>query len=117
MQFPFRRKSGKPFLCSISGQCKSIGFEIALMCDIRFVEEKTVLGFSNRKLGIPLLNGGPQRLAGCIGVPKAMEFLIMDREMNANEAVNLGIAKGMVQDGTGIIHVHKLVKIFKSITI
>lgn len=102
-QLPFRRKSCKPFLCSISGQCKSIGFEIALMCDIRYVEEKSILGFDNRKLGIPLVNEGPKRLANLIGISKAIDCLLMDRQITAHEAVDLGIANGVVQDGTGTI--------------
>lgn len=72
------------------------------MCDIRYVEEKSFLGFNNQKLGIPLLNDGPKRLANLIGVPKAIDFVIMDRQMNAQEAADLGIANGIVQDGTGM---------------
>lgn len=103
-QLPFQRKTGKPFVCGISGQCKSIGLELALMCDIRYVEQKAVLGFNNRKLGIPLLNGGPKRLANIIGTSKAIDFIGMDRQVNADEAVELGLANGVVQDGTGIVN-------------
>lgn len=71
------------------------------MCDIRYVEEKSILGFNNLKLGIPLLNGGPKRLANLIGVPKAIDFITMDRQFNAQEAVDLNIANGIVQNGTG----------------
>lgn len=88
-------------LCSISGLCKSIGFEIALMCDARYAEEKAVFGFSNRHLGIPLLNNGPKRLAQLIGLSKATEFLVMDRQIDAREAEDLGIVNAVVQDGTG----------------
>lgn len=73
------------------------------MCDIRYVEHKAVLGFNNRKLGIPLLNGGPKRLANIIGTSKAIDFIGMDRQVNADEAVELGIANAEVQDGTGIV--------------
>lgn len=74
------------------------------MCDIRYVEEKSVLGFDNRKLGIPLFNEGPKRLANLIGNGKAIDFLMMDRQILAHEAVDLGIANGVVQDGTGTIY-------------
>lgn len=100
-QFPFRRKTGKPFVCSISGQCKAIGLEIALMCDMRYVEDKSILSFNNRKLGIPLLNDGPKRLANIIGVPKAIDFLTMDGQISGQEAFDLGIASRVVSDGTG----------------
>lgn len=100
--FPFVRKTTKPILCSISGLCKSIGFEIALKCDIRYVEENAVLGFQNRQLGIPLMNNGPQRLVKLIGLSKAIDFLAMGRLIEAKQAVELGIATSMVQDGTGL---------------
>lgn len=72
------------------------------MCDIRYVEEKSVLGFDNRELGIPLLNDGPKNLAKLVGMKKAIDILMMNRQITADEAVDLGIANGMVQDGTGM---------------
>lgn len=81
--------------------CKAIGFEIALMCDIRYAEEKSCFSFSNRQLGIPLLNGGPNKLAKLIGTSKATEFLILDKQISSSEAADLGIVNGVVQDGTG----------------
>lgn len=71
------------------------------MCDIRYVENKTVLGFANRQLGTPLLNGGPKRLAKLIGLSKALEFALMERDITSHEAVELNIANLAVQDGTG----------------
>ncbi|XP_031631735.1 uncharacterized protein LOC116345998 [Contarinia nasturtii] len=100
--FPFRRKTAKPLLCSISGSCKSIGFEIALMCDVRYAEEKAFFCFNNRHQGIPLLNDGPKQLAKLIGLSKTMEFLLMDRQVNAEEALELGIVREVVADGTSL---------------
>lgn len=100
-QFPYQRKTAKPILCSVSGACKSIGFEIALMCDMRFVEEKAMFGFSNRQLGIPLLANGSKLLASLIGRSKAIEITLIEREITADDAVDLGIASYVVQDGTG----------------
>lgn len=88
-------------LCSVSGQCKAIGFEIALMCDVRYAEDNSSFGFSNRQLGIPLLNDGPNKLAKLIGLSKATDFLVLDRQINSNEAADLGIVNGVVKDGTG----------------
>lgn len=71
------------------------------MCDMRYAEDNTVFGFGNRAFGIPLLNDGPNRLAKLIGLSKAMEFLVLDRQINSEEAVDLGIVMGAVKDGTG----------------
>lgn len=71
------------------------------MCDIRYAEEKAFFGFSNRRLGIPLMNDGPNRLAKLIGLSKAIEFISMDRQISSQEALDLGIVNAVVQDGTG----------------
>lgn len=89
-------------MCSISGLCKSIGFEIALMCDIRIAEEKSVLSFGSRQYGLPLMNEGPKNLAKIIGTSMATDFLLMGRQINADEAQELGIVREIVADGTGI---------------
>lgn len=87
------------------------------MCDLRYVEEKSCLGFNNQKLGIPLLNGGPQRLANLIGVPKTIDFLLTDRQIYAEETVELGIASGMVQDGTGMSNIFRFEMHYKFFSI
>lgn len=88
-------------MCGIVGQCKSIGLEIALMCDVRVIEDNAVIGFANRKLGIPLLNDGPKRLANLIGVQRAAETICFDHDINAQDAADMGIAMGPVKNGTG----------------
>lgn len=42
-------------VCGISGFCIANGLELALMCDLRVVEDDAVLGFFNRRFGIPLM--------------------------------------------------------------
>lgn len=71
------------------------------MCDMRYIETKTVFSFSNRHLGIPLMNRGPSRLAKFVGLSKATEITLTDKEINAAEAVQMGLANEMIPDGTG----------------
>lgn len=71
------------------------------MCDMRYADDNTIFGFGNRAFGIPLLNDGPNRLAKLIGLSKAVEFITLDRQINSEEAVDLGIVMGAVKDGTG----------------
>lgn len=47
------------------------------------------------------MNNGPQQLVKLIGLSKAIDFLAMDRLIEAKQAVELGIATSMVQNGTG----------------
>lgn len=71
------------------------------MCDLRYIEDNAVLSFSNRKLGIPLLNDGPKRLAQLIGRSRAIDVLLFDHDIDAISAVDMGIAIGPVKNGTG----------------
>ena len=34
------------------------GLELALMCDLRVMEENAKVGFLNRRFGVPLMDGG-----------------------------------------------------------
>lgn len=70
------------------------------MCDIRLVEDSAVMQFSNRQLGIPLLNGGPQRLAQLIGGSRAADLIVTGREIKAAEANEIGLANYTVTDGS-----------------
>lgn len=89
----------KPIICNISGYCTSLGLELALLCDVRYMEENALLQFSNRQLGIPLVNGGPQRLAKLIGASRAADWLLTGREINANEAKEIGFVSCVLDDG------------------
>ena len=41
---PTRRLIKKPLICAISGYCVAGGMELALMCDLRVMEESAILG-------------------------------------------------------------------------
>lgn len=73
------------------------------MCDIRYADDNSSFGFSNRQLGIPLLNNGPKRLAQIIGHSEIIKFLILDQQINSQDAVGMGIINGVVADGTGTV--------------
>lgn len=90
----------KPMICCISGYCLSLALELALMCDIRFIEERAVVQFSNRPLGIPLVNGGAQRMAQLVGTSRAIDLTVTGREIKAKEAHEIGLASSIVPDGT-----------------
>lgn len=90
----------KPIICCISGYCLSLALELALMCDIRIVEEGAVMQFSNRQFGIPLVNGGVQRLAQLVGVSRATDITLTGREIKAKEAQEIGLASCVVTDGS-----------------
>lgn len=70
------------------------------MCDIRFAEESAVMQFSNRQLGLPLVNGGVQRLAQLVGVSRAADLTLSGRVIKGKEANEIGLTSNVVTDGT-----------------
>lgn len=100
-QLPVGKLSTKPVICCVSGICKSIGFELALKCDIRVLEDNVKLGLYDSQLYMPLINGGPQRLSELIGESGAADLVVSKRELNVNEARNYSISNYITTEGGG----------------
>lgn len=96
-----QNKTKKPIVCGISGYCISNGLELALMCDLRVIEENACLGFFNRRFGMPLMDGGTSRLAALIGLSRALDLILTGRVVSAKEAFDYGLANRIVAPGTG----------------
>src|ERR671919_775857 len=63
-----RLAASKPTIAAISGWCLAGGLELALWCDLRIAAEGSTLGFPERRWGVPLVDGGTQRLPRVIGL-------------------------------------------------
>lgn len=88
-----------PFIAAINGTCIGAGFDIALACDIRIVEDDDyTIGFPEANIGLVPLGGGAQHLAHLAGPAKALELMLMGRTISPIEAVQLGIAQEMAPD-------------------
>ncbi|KHJ41295.1 enoyl-CoA hydratase/isomerase family protein [Trichuris suis] len=93
---------GKPSIAAISGYAVAEGIELALLCDLRIVEETATLGFFNRRFDVPLINGATVRLPKLIGLSRAMEMIITGRQVNGRLAYDWGLANRVVSTGTAL---------------
>src|SRR5262245_53965386 len=89
---PTRMLLSKPVLGAISGYAVAGGFELALWCDLRIVEEDAVMGVFNRRWGIPLIDGGTVRLPALVGLGRALDLIMTGRPVDAREALAIGLA-------------------------
>jgi len=97
---PTRMDFRKPVIAAITGYCVAGGLELALMCDLRVMEETAKVGFLNRRFGVPLIDGGSVRLPELIGLSRANDLIITGRIVEAKEAANIGLVNRMCRVGT-----------------
>jgi enoyl-CoA hydratase/carnithine racemase len=96
---PTRMMLSKPVIAAISGYCVAGGLELAVWCDLRVAEEDAVLGIFERRFGVPLIDGGTQRLPRLIGTSRAMDMILTGREVGAREAESIGLVNRVVEKG------------------
>jgi enoyl-CoA hydratase len=94
-----RRIATKPTIAAISGWCLAGGLELALWCDLRIAAEGSVLGFPERRWGIPLIDGGTQRLPRIVGLGRALDMILTGRMVAADEALGMGLVTELVPTG------------------
>ncbi|XP_014471825.1 PREDICTED: probable enoyl-CoA hydratase [Dinoponera quadriceps] len=92
----------KPLVACLSGYAVGIGFELALMCDLRVMEDTAMIGFLNRRFGLPILCGGTVRLPAMVGYSRAMDLILTGRLVTAKETLNWGIANKITTCGAGL---------------
>src|SRR5438552_9261722 len=96
---PTRIRLAKPAIAAIAGHAVAGGFELALWCDLRVVEEDAVMGVFNRRWGIPLIDGGTVRLPALVGLGRALDLILTGRPVDAREASAIGLADRVVARG------------------
>ena len=94
-----RLTSPKPTIAAISGWCLAGGFELALWCDLRIAAEGATLGFPERRWGVPLIDGGTQRLPRVVGLGRALDIILTGRMVAAAEALDNGLVTELVPAG------------------
>lgn len=94
-----RQISPKPTIAAISGWALAGGFELALWCDLRICAEGSTFGFAERRWGVPLIDGGTQRIAKVVGLGRAMDLVLTGRFVELDEAEEIGLVTRRVPKG------------------
>lgn len=96
---PSRFMLSKPAIAAVSGHAVAGGLELALLCDLRVVEQDAVFGVFCRRFGVPLIDGGTVRLPRLVGLSRALDMILTGRPVGAEEALAMGLANRIVPSG------------------
>ena len=94
-----RREASKPTIAAVGGWCLAGGLELALWCDLRIAGETATLGLPERRWGVPLVDGGTQRLPRLVGLGRALDLILTGRLVGAAEAHAIGLVTEVVAAG------------------
>jgi enoyl-CoA hydratase len=94
-----RRTPAKPTIAAIDGWCLAGGLELALWCDLRIATPQTIFGCFERRWGVPLIDGGTQRLPRVVGLGRALDMILTGRAVEAEEAERIGLLTEVVAPG------------------
>jgi enoyl-CoA hydratase len=97
-----RLVSAKPAIAAIEGWCAAGGLEIALFCDLRVAGRSAQFGCLERRWGVPLIDGGTQRLPRVVGLGRALDLILTGRAIDAPEAERIGLVDRVVDDGSAL---------------
>jgi enoyl-CoA hydratase len=96
---PSRMELSKPMIAAVAGHAVAGGMELALLCDMRVMEEDAIFGVFCRRWGVPLIDGGSVRLPRLIGLSRAMDLILTGRAVESAEALQMGLANRVVSKG------------------
>ena len=86
----------QPVIAAVHGYVLGSGIEIALCCDIRIASDDAQFGLPEVGLGIIPAAGGTQTVPRTIGRARALEMLLTNRWIGAQEAYNIGLVNKVV---------------------
>ena len=88
-----------PVIAAINGPAIGQGLELALACDLRIAAEGARFAMPQVPAGVLPWDGGTQRLPRIVGRGRALEMLMTGREVDALEALDMGLVHELVPRG------------------
>lgn len=85
-------------IAAVRGHALGAGLQLALACDIRVLARGTKLGLLEHRYGLIPDLGGTQRLTRLVGAGKAKELTFTAAQIEAEEALRIGLAERVVDD-------------------
>lgn len=87
-------------VAAVDGLALGGGLELAMACTLRVGGARARLGLPEVKLGLIPGAGGTQRLPRLVGRGRALDLMLTGRQVNADEAVRIGLVDRFAETGT-----------------
>ena len=91
---------GTPVVAAVRGAAAGAGGELALACHLRVAARDARFSLPEARLGCIPAYGGTQRLARALGTGRALSAMLVGDEIDAEEALGLGLVNRVVAPGT-----------------
>jgi enoyl-CoA hydratase len=85
-----------PVIVGISGLCYGAGMELILGCDLRIAAEGARFAIPEVRLGLSADQGGTTRLTKLVGLGQAKRLILACDEIDAAEALRIGLVEYLV---------------------
>jgi enoyl-CoA hydratase len=90
---------GCPSIAAVNGHAYGAGLQLALACDFRVFAESARVGLTETRYGILPDMGATVRLPRIVGESRARELILLGDVIDASEALRIGLANRVVEDG------------------
>jgi len=104
----------KPTIAAINGYCLAGGLELACWCDFRVASSNARFGVVNRRWGVPLVDGGTQRLPRIVGLGNALYLIETGVLIDADHALRIGLVQEVVPEGQVLARTLELAEVIST---
>ena len=98
----------KPTIAAVNGYCLAGGLELACWCDFRIASRNASFGDPARRWGVPLIDGGTQRLPRIVGLSHALYLIETGIVIDADHAFHMGLVQEVVPQGQALVRALEL---------
>lgn len=92
------RTMAKPVIAAINGPAAGAGLFLALAGDLRLMSQSAFLKVSNTTYGLSLPAGGTFSLPRLVGIGRALDLIMLDQPIAAEEAKSMGLVTKVIAD-------------------